>query len=139
MAYRTRLVPFIVPAALFLLLYATFGSVFETRPFEGDNLYILQWAHSANAGDLLRADPNVYPEWRPLAYATVWLQYRWASIGELWAYYLVNILLWTACGWLLYRIVFSLTSSHLAGFTAASVALTSPTPPITYRFDDPHA
>ena len=127
MTLQARLLPLIVFGALFLLLYATFGSVFDTKPFEGDNLYILQWANSADAGDLLPADPNVYPEWRPLAYATVWLQYRWAAVRELWAYYLVNILLWTACGWLIYRIVSSLTSSHLAGFMAASFVLTSRT------------
>jgi hypothetical protein len=111
--------------ALLVVILLIFGTVFETRPFEGDNLYILQWSEFAAASDLPRADPDVYPEWRPLAYATIWLQYQWAGIDHLWTYYLLNVLLWTASGWLVYRIVLQLTGSGGSGLVAAGFVLTS--------------
>ena len=56
---RSQFISLLVFGALFALQYVTFGSVFETKPFEGDNLYILQWANSADAADLLSVDPDV--------------------------------------------------------------------------------
>ena len=111
-------------AMLGLVLFMSWP-VFETRPFDGTNLYILAWADSASAFDLLRVDPAVYPEWRPLSYATVWLQYRWAGTEHLWSYYLVNLALWTGCGWISYLIVRDLTQSTAAGIVAAILVVTS--------------
>ena len=99
--------------------------VFETRPFDGTNLYILAWADRASVFDLLRGDPTVYPEWRPLPYATIWLQYRWVATDHLWSYYLVNMMLWTGCGWMAHLIVHDLTQSTAAGLIAAILVLTS--------------
>ena len=99
--------------------------VFQIRPFDNTNLYILSWADSVQPGDLLRVDPDVYPEWRPLPYATVWLQYQWAGIDRIWSYFVVNLLMWTACAWVTYRLVYALSNSHGAGFAAAVIVLTS--------------
>jgi hypothetical protein len=112
-------------AVLLALVLLTCWPVFGIRPFDGTNLYILSWADGARAGDLLRGDPGVYPEWRPLSYATVWLQYRWAAIDWIWTYYALNLLLWTACGWVTCRIVSALSGSVVAGLAAAAIAITS--------------
>ena len=67
----------------------------------------------------------MYPEWRPLSYATVWLQYRWVGTEHLWSYYLVNLVLWTGCGWIAHLIVRELASSTAAGIVAATLIFTS--------------
>jgi hypothetical protein len=108
-----------------VVVLVTFGQVFETRPFEGDNLYVLQWADSAGPEDLLALDPAIYPEWRPMAFATVWLEYQYAAHDHLWVYYSVNVLLWTACGALIFWLVRALTTSSRCAFLAAALVLTS--------------
>ena len=125
---RSRLSGIASFCALLVPALVIYGPLFTTRPFEGDILYILSWADTVQPADLLRVDPLAYPEWRPLAYGTVWLQYRWATIDYLWTYYLVNVLLWTTCGWLVYRIVHVLSGSAPAGFVAAAIVLTSTQP-----------
>lgn len=115
-------------AAAFVVLlavaYVTFGRAFDLRPLGSDNLYVLSWANRAPASSLARVDPVIYPEWRPLAYLTVWLQYRWSGIDGVVAYQVVNLLIWTLCGWLVYRIVVHLAGSPVAGLAAALLVLT---------------
>lgn len=116
------------PAVLvaFAVVSLTLGwRVFQMRPFLGDNVRILEWAERTPLSAVPRANPTAYPEWRPLPYATVWLQYRLASFEHLSQYYVVNVLLWAACAWLVFRIVQLLTKSIAAGVAAGLIVLTS--------------
>lgn len=109
---------------LLVLAYFVFGRIFEIRPFSGDNLRILFWADEAIPSALLRADANVYPEWRPLAYLTVWLQYRWSQTSHLHVFYAVNLLLWIGCAWLVYHVARRLTHSSAAALFGAALVFT---------------
>jgi hypothetical protein len=100
---------------------ALFAPVVAIRPFDGDNLYVLAWVHSAHFGDLLRLDPAIYPEWRPLAYLTIWLEHRVVTLEAAGLHQLVNLLLWIACAFAIYRIVFELTASLPAAVLAALI------------------
>ena len=79
-----------------------------TPPLEGDDVYVLGWASQARAADLIRVDPSSYPEWRPLAFATVWLQFQMTGLSSVVPYQIVNIVCWLGCvclaGWLVYRV-----------------------------------
>lgn len=102
------------------LTYGVYGPVLDVRPLSGDNLYILDWADRTPLATALgTVDPDFYPEWRPLAYATVWLQYRWAGLDHVKSYSLVNMVLWAVCAWLVYRLVLMLAHSAAAGLLAA--------------------
>ena len=114
--------------ALFALTYFVYGRVLEIRPLSGDNLYILAWADRAPATALFAGDPDFYPEWRPLPYSTVWLQYRWSNLHHVEIYYLINLLLWSACGWLVYRVVVRLGHSAAGGLLAAGILITDSQP-----------
>lgn len=118
-----------VQTAILLGITALVGFIawraFDIQPFDGDNLWILDWADKTRLSDLPRVAPSVYPEWRPLPYATIWLQYRSATIEQLWAYQLVNLSIWIACGWIAARIVLDLSGSALAAFAAGLIVLTS--------------
>jgi hypothetical protein len=114
----------ILLALLALLVFISWRA-FGIQPFDGDNLWILAWADHARLSDLPAVSPDVYPEWRPLSYATIWLQYRSASIEHLWSYQLVNMSIWIACGWMVSRIVLELSGSALAALTGGVIVLTS--------------
>jgi Dolichyl-phosphate-mannose-protein mannosyltransferase len=111
--------------AVFLVLLGgawwTFGRALDVRPLGGDNLYALGWVNRVPAAELLRGDPVIYPEWRPISYATVWLQYRWQGLDRVMPYHALNLLLWTACVWLVYQLALRLTSSRLAAWVAAGL------------------
>lgn len=102
---------------------ATFGPVFWLPPFAGDNLYALAWVHSAPPTALLGVDPAIYPEWRPLPYAVLWLTYRIAGLDAVPVYFFVNMAVWTFCAWLVYRVVVTLTDSPFAACVAALLLL----------------
>ncbi len=123
---RDRRVALVVSAVVPLIAWYVYERIFEVQPFSNDNVRILFWANSASASALLRGDPAVYPEWRPLAYLTVWLQYRWSQIDHLEAYYVVNVLLWTGCAWLVCHIVYRLTRSSVPALLAAAIVVTDP-------------
>jgi hypothetical protein len=108
-----------------LLAVAVFTGVriFDIRPLGGDNLYILSWAKRAPWSALLRVDPVVYPEWRPVAFQSVWFQYRWWGSDGIAAYFVFNLLVWTACAWLVYRLVDRLAHSKPAALLAALLVL----------------
>ncbi len=125
-APERRLIPTVVSfGALLLLTFGVYGRILE-MPFTADNVRMLSWADRTPASGLLRADPYSYPEWRPLSYVTVWLQYRWSQLDNLHLYYVVNLLLWAGCAWLVYEIVTRLTRSFVPALLAAAVVLTDP-------------
>src|SRR6185436_8455391 len=74
--------------------------------------------------DLVRLDPVIYPEWRPLSFATLWLQYRWQHLDHLGAYHAVNILFWVMCVWIVYQLIVHFTSSRLAAAIVSGLLVT---------------
>jgi hypothetical protein len=98
--------------------------VFHLIPFEEDNVYVLAWSAATPAARVLAVDPHYYPEWRPLAYATVWAEQQ-AGAPIAW-HFGVNLALWTACAWLVYRITRQLADSDTAGLLAGLLVLTDP-------------
>ena len=84
---------------------------------------MLAWADHASADALIRVDPAIYPEWRPLAYATIWLEHRLVQLSEVAAHHAVNILLWALCAWLVFLIVDALTASPFSALAAAGLLL----------------
>jgi len=113
-----------VLALLVIVGGALYWPVFDIPPFEEDNIYALAWVAAVPAVALLTVDPAIYPEWRPLAYATVWLEH--AAGGSVTAHFAVNLALWIGCAWLVYRIVETLAQSRPAALLAAALVLTDP-------------
>jgi len=110
--------------ALAAFTWWIFGDVLNVRPLGGDNLYVLSWANRAPASELLRVDPVIYPEWRPLPYATIWLQFQWSRLDAVPLYHAANLAVWAGCAWLIWNIVAGLTGSRLASGVAAALVLT---------------
>lgn len=103
----------------FLLSLAVYWPVLGIRPLRGDNLYVLAWVNQAPFSALWSLDSRIYPEWRPLAYLTIWLEYRVFRLVGMPFYFLVNLGLWTACAWLVNRIIYELTRYRPAAVLAA--------------------
>lgn len=113
-------------AAFFVLLAfgaALYWPVFSLRPLEGDNIYILWWAHTAPISSLLHLDAVIYPEWRPIPFQMIWLEHRLVPLGAVAIHHAVNLLLWTACAWLGYQIIRCLTGARVAGAIGAVMVL----------------
>jgi hypothetical protein len=100
---------------------ALYAPLFHLIPFEEDNVYVLAWSAATPVSRILAVDPFYYPEWRPLAYATVWIeQHAGAPIA---LHFLVNLGLWIATAWLVYRITRALAASEVAGVLAGVLVL----------------
>lgn len=121
-ALTDRLI-FVLLLAVGIALYAP---IFAIRPLRGDNLYVLAWVHSAPFSSLLRVDPAIYPEWRPLAYLTIWIEHHLLGIGAVPVHFFVNLLIWTTAAWLIYRIVDEVAASKPAAILAALVPFFDP-------------
>jgi hypothetical protein len=113
-----------VLVGLAVIVWWTFGAALHVHPLGGDNLYVLSWANRTTAAGLLRVDPIIYPEWRPLTYATIWVQFQWSRLDHVALYHAVNLALWTACAWLVWDLVRHVTRSRVAGLVAAVLVLT---------------
>lgn len=111
--------------ALALLVASTVlhWPIFLIRPLFGDNFYILAFVHSAPLDQLLTVDPRIYPEWRPLAFLSVWFEYRLFGLRQVSIYHFVNLSVWTLCLCMVYRVVNGLTQSRVAAIVAAVVLL----------------
>lgn len=108
---------------LILLLVSAllvYWPVLAIRPLRGDNLHVLAWVHNAPLSALLPVDPAIYPEWRPFAYFTIWIEYQLFQLSGVPLHFAVNVALWVACAWLVYRIVDTLTGARLAGAAAGA-------------------
>ena len=109
---------------LLLLACFVYGRILELNPFGFGNVRVLFWADGASAWDLPFGDSASYPEWRPLAYLTLWLPYRWFHVDYLHAHHVINLLLWTGCAWLVWKIVYRLTHTSAPALLAAAVVVT---------------
>ena len=112
-------------AAGFLLALGVlvFGPALQVWPLRGDNLYILAWVDQAPAGALLALDPIIYPEWRPLPFQMLWLEHRLVQLDWVALHFFINLLIWAACAWLVYRLVAELTASFTAALFSAVLVL----------------
>jgi hypothetical protein len=115
-----HLAPLLLLVGLSLL---TFGHLAELRPFDADSLKPLSWAARANGFDWIRGNPLLHPEWRPLAYLTIWTQYQMVGISNIGSYFIVNFVLWTLCATSIYGLVFLIARSHLGALLAALLFL----------------
>lgn len=111
-------------ALLSLACALVYWPTFELRPLSGDNIYILAWSDASPASALWGLDPRIYPEWRPLAFLSIWLEHRVVSLDLVTVHFAVNLLLWAACGTLVYLTVSTLTGSAGAGIAAALFLVT---------------
>jgi hypothetical protein len=123
---RDRGLRWLVPVVLGVLGVMLYWPVFGIRPLRGDNFYVLAWVDAASFADLWRLDPEIYPEWRPLAYQSIWLEHQLVQLRAVAIHHGVNLALWIACAWLVYRIVVRLSDSHLAGALAAVLLASDP-------------
>jgi hypothetical protein len=110
-------------AGLVLLAVLAFQPALQTRPFGTDNLGALSWAASAEALSFLRGHPLLYPEWRPLTYLTIWLQYQLVGLDAIQTWFLVNILLWALSAYAVYACVLALTGSTPSAMLVAVATL----------------
>lgn len=110
-------------AGLLVAGLAVYWPVFDMTPLGGDNLYALAWLHFAPFTSLAALDPAIYPEWRPLAYASVWLMHHVLPLDAGWVHYLFNITVWVGCAWMVFRLVVELSGAAWAGVLAALVLL----------------
>ncbi len=110
--------------ALTALASMVLRPAFNILPFDGDNFYALLWSDRTTLSEVYRVDPAIYPEWRPLAYLSVWGQYRLTGLDTMVPYFVVNLLLLVACAWLVHDIVLRWTASPVGAWSAASLAMT---------------
>lgn len=110
-------------AAFLAVAWLIYAPIFGVAPIGGDNFYVLSWVDRAPASSLLAVDPAIYPEWRPLAYLTIWVQYALVGFDRVADYYVVNIALWALAAWLVYRIVLAFTASDLAAVASGLFVL----------------
>lgn len=123
---RARGIDAAVLALVFALGAALYWPMFGIRPVENDNLYVLAWVDAFPLRALLARDPELYPEWRPLAYLTLWVEHRVVQLRAVALHYVVNLALWAVCAWLVHRLVFAISRSRPAGVAAALFVLTDP-------------
>lgn len=110
-------------AALACLGGALYFPIFRILPLGSDNLYVLAWVDQASVSRLFELDPAIYPEWRPLAYQSIWLEHSLVQLNLVAVHHLVNLLLWVGCTWLVYRLVMELTASRASALAAAMLLL----------------
>lgn len=113
----------VVFAGLLAVGLAVYWPAFDMTPLGGDNLYALSWLHYAPLWSLATLDPAIYPEWRPLAYASVWLMHHVLPLDAGWVHYLFNITMWVGCAWMVFRLVAEMSGAAWAGVLAALVLL----------------
>lgn len=100
-----------------------YSPIFGILPLSGDNLYVLAWVDQAPVTALLGLDPEIYPEWRPLAYWTIWIEHAAIQLRVVSVHFGVNLALWVTCAWLVYRLVGELGGSQAAAAFAGVLLL----------------
>jgi hypothetical protein len=112
--------------AIGFLAVAAFGGALVAYPFELDNVAALSLAHRSNpltffAGGTHWTYTDVHgalPEYRPLAFVTVWVQEEVAGVHGV-QYFAVGLVLLAAYASAVYGLVYACVSSRLAALVAA--------------------
>ena len=125
-ALRDLVLAVVVLVGFFAVASVVFAPAYGILPLEGDNFHVFSWADRTAASAIYAADPGIYPEWRPLAYLTVWLQYQAVGLSTMGPYVVGNLLLLAACAWLVYYLVLVESGSRFGAIAAALFALTDP-------------
>lgn len=112
--------------ALILVLALVAGAIvhwpiFSIRPLGTDNFRTLAWVDWAPFTALGALDPAMYPQWRPLTHATIWLEHRLVPLDQVAIHHAVNLVIWAACITLVYRMARQLACSQSAATLAAVV------------------
>jgi hypothetical protein len=107
-------------AILACLVLLTYAQALQIRPLHGDNLTILSWAARADWASFLRGNPLLYPQWRPLAYLTIQLQFWLVGVEHVAWYFVSSLLLLLALGYFVFLLVSVLSGSKLSAMIVAS-------------------
>lgn len=113
-------------AALVLTALALYWPIFDIRPLVDDNLYALAWVDASPPSALPAGDAYYYPEWRPLAYTTIWIEHRLAGLDRPYVHHAVNLAIWIVCAALAGAIVRRVTGSRAAGVIVSLFLLSDP-------------
>ncbi len=100
-----------------------YSPIFDILPLRGDNLDVLAWVDQASPHSLLQVDPQIYPEWRPLAYLTIWLEHRLVQLNAVALHHAVNLSLFALCATLICRLAREMAGSLPAGIVAGAIFL----------------
>ncbi len=111
-----------VLAGLLLAGLTAFWPVLGARPFYLDNVISLTLAERSSPWPFWTHTFVTYqPTYRPFAFTVLWLQGQISGLHAT-PYYLFNILVWVACAWVVYAIVYALIRSKpVSGLVALAV------------------
>lgn len=114
-------VPFI--ALITIVGFVIFWPILSVRPTFQDNVVSLTLAGRDDPWSFWHGPVfSFQPTYRPFGFTLLWLQGQVADF-HVWTYYLVNIVIWVACGCLLYAIVRHVSGSRVAALLAALLAI----------------
>jgi hypothetical protein len=112
-----------VLAGLLFVGLMTSWPALGVRPFYLDNVISLTLAERSSPWQFWTHSFVTYqPTYRPFAFTVLWLQGQVDGLNAS-PYYLFNILLWIACAWAVYAIVYTLIRSKAIGGLVALVVL----------------
>ena len=110
-------------AALVITGFAVLWPALTVYPTFVDNVVSLSVAERDSAWAFWHDGVfSFQPTYRPLPYTTLWLQAQLLDL-HVWTYHLVNVVIWIACGCLLYAIVRRLSGFRLIAFGIALAVL----------------
>ena len=110
-------------ALLAVIGFVMFWPMLSVRPTFHDNVVSLTLATRDSPWSFWHGPVfSFQPTYRPFAFTVLWLQGQ-VSDFHIWTYYFVNILIWIACGWLVYAIVRNVSGSRVAAFLSALLVL----------------
>jgi hypothetical protein len=114
----------LVLGGIALVALGVFGGALFVHPLDPDNLVALSIGPKHSLADYFSggAHSMFRPAYRPFAELTLWLQYHVLGLQPH-SYFFVGILLWVACGWLVYGFVSLATGSRSFAALAALATL----------------
>ena len=113
---------------LFVLGFGVYNLYLSILPLDFDNVYALHMAARTGFLGLLKGVRFAYPPspfYRPVAHATMMLQYRIWGLDTTY-YFLLNLLVWIACSWGIYGVVAYVSKSRTSAAAAAAFLLLDP-------------
>ncbi|RME58452.1 hypothetical protein D6779_06420 [Candidatus Parcubacteria bacterium] len=112
-----------VLVGFFMFASGVFGFYLTMGPFGADNLISLSLgAEPSLLTFFTHSLVNYLPIYRPVSIATIWLQYRLVGVAPL-SYFVVNIVIWVLCAFLVYFFLYIYLKSRLVAILAAGLML----------------
>jgi hypothetical protein len=110
-------------AALVVTSLLVFAPALGVYPTFVDNVASLSVAERDSLVSLWQGPVfSFQPTYRPVPFSTLWLQGQIADF-HIWTYHLVNVVIWTACGWLVYLLVRPIVGFRLIALVVALAVL----------------